>query len=197
MTLANLYDEGARGDHRDTAPARPGSAQMRPTCPERHAVMMEGKGDLLPVSAFPVDGTWPTGTTQWEKRNIALEIPIWDPEFCIQCNKCTMVCPHAAIRAKVYEPSDARRRSGNLPVPADSRATEFDGMSYTMQVAPEDCTGCNLCVNVCPAKDKNNPRHKAINMEPHAATTSSPSGELLVLPRSSGARPHAVCRAST
>jgi pyruvate-ferredoxin/flavodoxin oxidoreductase len=129
------------------------------------AVMMAGKGDLLPVSAFPVDGTWPSATTRWEKRNIALEIPIWDSSLCIQCNKCAFVCPHATIRAKVYDPAAL----GSAPESfrsTDFKAKDFKGMKFTIQVAPEDCTGCRLCVNVCPAKDKSNPRHKAINMEP-------------------------------
>jgi len=127
------------------------------------AVMMAGKGDLLPVSAFPVDGTWPMGTCRWEKRNIALEIPIWDPALCIQCNKCAMVCPHAAIRAKVYDAAHLDRAPDTY-LSMDYKAKEFRGMKFTIQVAPEDCTGCKLCVNVCPAKDKANPRHKAINM---------------------------------
>jgi len=129
------------------------------------ATLMAGKGDLLPVSAFPVDGTWPTGTARWEKRNIAAEIPIWDPDICIQCNKCVMVCPHAAIRAKVYEPA-ALEGAPQAFLSADYRAKDLRGMKYTLQVAPEDCTGCRLCVQVCPAKDKTNPRRKAINMEP-------------------------------
>jgi pyruvate-ferredoxin/flavodoxin oxidoreductase len=131
------------------------------------AVMIEGKGDLLPVSAFPVDGTWPTGTTQWEKRAIALEIPVWDEEICIQCNKCTFVCPHATIRAQVYEPEALKGAPATFKS-TDFRGREFGGHKYTIQVAPEDCTGCSLCVMVCPAKDKSNPRHKAINMEPMA-----------------------------
>jgi pyruvate-ferredoxin/flavodoxin oxidoreductase len=128
------------------------------------AVMLAGKGDLLPVSAFPVDGTWPVGTARWEKRNLALEIPVWDAKVCVQCNQCALVCPHAAIRAKVY---DERDLSGS-PAAFKStayRGTEYKGKLFTIQVAPEDCTGCNLCVNVCPAKDRTNPKHKAINME--------------------------------
>ncbi len=127
------------------------------------AVMMEGKGDLLPVSAFPVDGTWPLGTTKWEKRNIALEIPEWDAALCIQCNKCAMVCPHAAIRAKVYVPSELAGAPGTFKA-VDFKGAEYKGQKYTIQVAPEDCTGCTLCVEVCPAKDKSNPKHKAIDM---------------------------------
>ncbi len=129
------------------------------------AVMMINKGDLLPVSAFPVDGTFDTATTQWEKRNIALEIPIWDPKICIQCNKCAMVCPHASIRAKVYDPAHLAKAPASFRS-TDYKGKEFAGMKFTIQVAPEDCTGCKLCVNVCPAKDKANPKHKAINMEP-------------------------------
>jgi pyruvate-ferredoxin/flavodoxin oxidoreductase len=129
------------------------------------AVMLAGKGDLLPVSAFPVDGTWPTGTAKWEKRNLAADIPVWDTSICIQCNQCTLACPHAAIRAKVYEPAElAGAPEGFRAV--DYKAADLKGLKYTLQVAPEDCTGCNLCVEVCPAKDKSNPRRKAINMEP-------------------------------
>ena len=129
------------------------------------AVMMEGKGDLLPVSAFPIDGTWPSGTTKWEKRNIALEIPEWDSSICIQCNKCALVCPHAAIRAKVYVPSALAGAPGTFKS-VDYKGPEYKGQKYTIQVAPEDCTGCTLCVEVCPAKDKSNPKHKAIDMVP-------------------------------
>ena len=127
--------------------------------------MIAGHGDRLPVSAFPVDGTWPTGTTRWEKRNIAAEIPVWDAAICIQCNKCALVCPHAAIRARVFEPlllegAPATFKSDRF------RAADFEGWRYTIQVAPEDCTGCSLCVMFCPAKDKWNPKHKAIDMAP-------------------------------
>jgi pyruvate-ferredoxin/flavodoxin oxidoreductase len=127
------------------------------------AVMIEGNGDLLPVSAFPVDGTWPVATSKWEKRNIALEIPQWDPAICIQCNKCVLVCPHAAIRAKVYEPARLDEAPATFKT-TPYRGAEFKGLGYTLQVAPEDCTGCTLCVRVCPAKDKSNPSHKAIDM---------------------------------
>jgi pyruvate-ferredoxin/flavodoxin oxidoreductase len=129
------------------------------------AVMLEGKGDLLPVSAFPVDGTWPVGTAKWEKRNIALEIPVWDPAICIQCNKCAMVCPHAAIRAKVYPEDELAHAPPTFQAMA-WKGQDFPGARYTIQVAPEDCTGCTLCVAVCPAKDKSNPRHKALDMHP-------------------------------
>jgi len=131
------------------------------------AVMMAGKGDLLPVSAFPVDGTWPVATAKWEKRNLALEIPVWDTKVCIQCNQCALVCPHAAIRAKVYEESALADAPATFKSTA-YKAPEYKGKMFTIQVAPEDCTGCNLCVNVCPAKDRTSPKHKAINMEPQA-----------------------------
>ncbi|MCP5532914.1 MAG: pyruvate:ferredoxin (flavodoxin) oxidoreductase [Akkermansiaceae bacterium] len=129
------------------------------------ALMLAGKGDLLPVSAFPVDGTWPTGTTQWEKRNIAEEIPVWETDICIQCNKCSLVCPHAAIRPKVYQPELLENAPPTFKS-TDFKVRDFAGMKYTLQVAAEDCTGCHLCVQVCPAKDKSNPSRKAINMAP-------------------------------
>ncbi|MDQ7840585.1 MAG: pyruvate:ferredoxin (flavodoxin) oxidoreductase [bacterium] len=128
-------------------------------------VIAANMGDLLPVSAFPVDGTWPVGTTQWEKRNIALEIPVWDAEICIQCNKCVLVCPHATIRAKYYDPELLKGAPPTFKSTA-FRSQEVKGLEYTLQVAPEDCTGCSLCVMVCPVKDKTNPKHKAINMAP-------------------------------
>ena len=128
------------------------------------ALLLAGKGDWLPVSAFPVDGTWPVGTAKWDKRNLAQEIPVWDPVICIQCNKCAMVCPHAAIRAKVYAPEDLTGAPSTFKA-VDYKGHEFPGFRYTIQVAPEDCTGCNLCVMVCPAKDKSNPKHKAIDMQ--------------------------------
>ncbi|HEV8118386.1 MAG TPA: pyruvate:ferredoxin (flavodoxin) oxidoreductase, partial [Thermoanaerobaculia bacterium] len=129
------------------------------------AVMVANKGDLLPVSAFPVDGTWPVATSQWEKRNIAAEIPVWDPAICIQCNKCALVCPHAAIRVKTYEPAHLASAPATFKS-CDFRAADYAGHKYTVQVAPEDCTGCTLCVMFCPAKDKSNPKHKAIDMHP-------------------------------
>ncbi|MHC4975423.1 MAG: pyruvate:ferredoxin (flavodoxin) oxidoreductase [Planctomycetota bacterium] len=131
------------------------------------SLMLSDLGELLPVSAFPPDGTWETATSRWEKRNIASEIPIWEPDVCIQCNKCALVCPHAAIRAKVYEPESLAGAPCSFKSD-DYRAKDLRGLKYTIQVAPEDCTGCNLCVEVCPSKDKANPRRKAINMEAHA-----------------------------
>ncbi len=131
------------------------------------AVMLAGKGDSLPVSAFPLDGTWPVGTAKWEKRNLAREIPTWDPAICIQCNQCAFVCPHATIRAKVYDPAALDGKPASFQHNT-YRGPDFKGLAYTIQVAPEDCTGCGLCVEVCPAKDKSNPRHKAIDMTPQS-----------------------------
>ena len=129
--------------------------------------MISGNGDALPVSAMPPDGTFPTGTARWEKRNIAQQIPVWDEELCIQCGKCVLVCPHAVIRAKVY---DAAQLSAAPPLfkSADPRWRDFSSLRYTLQVAPEDCTGCRLCVEACPAKSKSEAKHKAINMEEQA-----------------------------
>ncbi len=128
------------------------------------AAILAGKGDDIPVSAMPIDGTWPTGTTQWEKRNIALEIPAWDPAVCIQCGKCSIACPHATIRIKVYDPKCVANAPATFKS-TDAKGKEFAGMKCTVQVAPEDCTGCGNCVEVCPAKNKAEPRRKAINME--------------------------------
>ena len=129
------------------------------------ATMLAGLGDSLPVSAFPPDGTWPTGTTKWEKRNIAEEIPIWKSELCTQCNHCAVACPHAAIRAKVVEP-DAMLNAPDTLESLEVKARDMKGQRYVLQVAPEDCTGCNLCVEVCPSRDRNNFDIKAINMQP-------------------------------
>ncbi len=129
------------------------------------AMMLSNHGDRLPVSAFPVDGTWPVATAKWEKRSIATEIPVWDEAICIQCNKCALVCPHAAIRAKVAAPGALTGRPPTFKsVPY--KGAEYAGMDYIIQVAPEDCTGCSLCVMVCPAKDKANPKHKALDLHP-------------------------------
>jgi pyruvate-ferredoxin/flavodoxin oxidoreductase len=129
------------------------------------AEILAGRGDLLPVSAFPADGTYPTATAQWEKRNIALEVPVWEPDLCIECGKCVLVCPHSTIRAKVCDPSDlADAPEGYKTIPAKWR--EMPDKLYSLQVAVEDCTGCKLCVEVCPAKDKSSPKRKALNMQP-------------------------------
>ncbi len=127
--------------------------------------IIQGNGDLLPVSALPIDGTFPTGTAQWEKRNIALEIPEWDEQLCIQCGKCVLVCPHAVIRAKVYE-SDKLKGAPEKFKAVPAKWQNFKEMKYTLQVAPEDCTGCAICIEACPAKSKTEVKHKAINMVP-------------------------------
>ncbi len=127
--------------------------------------MITGDGDSLPVSALPSDGTYPTATTQWEKRNIALEIPVWESDLCIQCGKCVFVCPHAVIREKVYDSSYLDNAPDGWQA-EDARWKDFPNMKYTLAVAPEDCTGCTLCVEVCPAKDKSQVGRKAINMAP-------------------------------
>ncbi|MBI3494317.1 MAG: pyruvate:ferredoxin (flavodoxin) oxidoreductase [Acidobacteria bacterium] len=161
--------------HEVAVPASPTAARHVPavipdTAPDFvkrvTAVMLANHGDRLPVSAFPVDGTWPTGTAKWEKRNIASEIPVWDEQLCIQCNKCALVCPHAAIRVKVY-PSDVLSAAPSTFKHVAFKSHELPG-EYTVQVAPEDCTGCSLCVMMCPAKDKTNPEHRAIDMMPQA-----------------------------
>jgi len=131
------------------------------------AVLMAGDGDQLPVSAFPVDGTFPTGTTKYEKRAIAQTIPIWDPSICIDCGKCAMVCPHATIRMKVFPTSAVEGAPAGF-VTKEFRSRELPDHLLTIQVAPDDCTGCGICVDVCPAKSKTEARHKSINMEPVA-----------------------------
>lgn len=128
------------------------------------ARIIEGKGDSLPVSAIPDDGTWPTGTTQYEKRNIALEVPVWDPETCIQCNKCVNVCPHAVIRAKVYDETELDKAPETFKSIAAKGKGFGENARFTIQVAVEDCTGCALCVEECPAKNKSESGRKAINM---------------------------------
>ena len=131
-------------------------------------LLLEGHGDRLPVSAFPPDGTWPTGTSKYEKRAIALDIPIWESDLCVQCNRCAMICPHAAIRTKVFEPADATDAPEGFRSVPESYTHELEGLDYVVQVAPDDCTGCGLCVEVCPAKDRSQPKRKAINMAPAA-----------------------------
>jgi pyruvate-ferredoxin/flavodoxin oxidoreductase len=129
------------------------------------AEIIAGRGDQLPVSAFPLDGTYPVGTAQWEKRNVAQDVPVWEADLCIECGKCVMVCPHSTIRAKAFESSELDHApEGFKHIPAKWR--ELPDQLYTIQVAVEDCTGCRLCVEVCPAKDKSNSSRKALNMHP-------------------------------
>ncbi len=129
------------------------------------AKIISGEGDDILVSDLPADGTYPTGTSKFEKRNLADEIPVWEPELCIQCAKCALVCPHAAIRAKVYDP----KYLGNAPrtfKSTEAKGASWSGMKYTIQIAPEDCTGCEVCAHVCPGRDKNTPGKRALNMNP-------------------------------
>jgi pyruvate-ferredoxin/flavodoxin oxidoreductase len=166
LTLANLFEVNVPEKITSSIEIPPTVSVHAPEFVRKvTAPIIAGAGDSLPVSAFPVDGTFPVGTSQWEKRNIALEIPVWDEQVCIQCNKCAIVCPHATIRIKVYEPSllaDAPQGWKSM----DYKGPEYKGMKYTVQVAPEDCTGCGICVEICPAKNKSETRLKAINMRP-------------------------------
>ena len=139
------------------------------------AEIMAQRGDALPVSKMPNDGTWPTATTQWEKRNIATEIPAWDSATCIQCMQCSLVCPHASIRGKVFDPA-ALAQAPSTFKSADVKGVvgkSFPGFKYTIQVAPEDCTGCGVCIQRCPAKNKANPALKAINLAPQIPLRAS------------------------
>ena len=164
QTLANLFEVKVPPKVTSTIAMPPLVSPKAPAfVKEVTAEIMGGFGDLIPVSKMPVDGTYPTGTAQWEKRNIALEIPVWDQPVCIQCNKCAMVCPHATIRVKVFGPKYLKDAPPTFKS-MDYKGTEYKGMKYTVQVAPEDCTGCGLCVEVCPAKNKSETRLKAINM---------------------------------
>ncbi len=164
--VAHLHEIPTRGRSLTGAPRPPAVPAAAPEFVQRvTAMMMAGRGDLLPVSAFPVDGTWPSGTTRWEKRNLASDIPVWERDICIQCNQCVLACPHAAIRAKIYPPEQLAGAPATF-LSDDFRSAELKGLKYTLQVAAEDCTGCELCVAVCPAKDKAQPRRKAINMAP-------------------------------
>lgn len=157
---------GDRRTQRRRAPTVPADAPDFVT--RITARIMAGEGDLLPVSAMPVDGTFPTGTARWEKRQIALELPIWDPSICIDCNKCAIVCPHAAIRTKAYDDDVLGALSDDFPTKPFKDRT-LAGMNLTVQVAPDDCTGCGVCVDVCPATSREQVGHKAINMRPARA----------------------------
>lgn len=166
QTLENLYEVNVPQEASSQISRRPPVPSEAPEFVQNVlGTMISGEGDNLPVSVFPADGTFPTATTQWEKRNITLEIPVWEPDICIQCGKCCFVCPHAVIREKVYEPAYLEGAPENWQA-EDARWREFSDMKYTLAVAPEDCTGCGLCIEVCPAKDKSQVGRKAINMAP-------------------------------
>ena len=126
--------------------------------------MVAREGDELPVSLLPCDGTYPTGTSKWEKRNVAQFIPVWEPDVCVQCGKCVMICPHGVIRGKAYDPAQLTNAPASFKS-TEVRDKDFAGQKFTIQVAPEDCTGCGICVDICPAKNKSQPSLKAINME--------------------------------
>jgi pyruvate-ferredoxin/flavodoxin oxidoreductase len=165
-TLAHLHEVPLKNQINGTGGFLPA---MTPNAPAyvRNVLgkLAAGLGDELPVSAFSCDGTFLTATAQYEKRNLALEIPVWDPVVCIQCMKCVAICPHAAIRAKTYAPNELAAAPSNFKA-TEARAPEWKGMKWTLQVAAEDCTGCTLCVEVCPARNKSEAKLKAINMRP-------------------------------
>ena len=167
-TLAHLHEVPLTGKVNGTGPLLPPVTTNAPAF-VRNVLgpIAGGLGDDLPVSAFPNDGTFPTGTAQYEKRNLATDIPVWDLAVCIQCMKCVAICPHATIRAKVYEPAALAGAPANFKS-TDARAPEWKGMKWSLQVAAEDCTGCALCVEVCPARNKTEAKLKAINMRPQA-----------------------------
>ncbi|MCA9402177.1 MAG: pyruvate:ferredoxin (flavodoxin) oxidoreductase [Candidatus Omnitrophica bacterium] len=165
-TLANLFEIDVPAKVTSDREFQPAVVAEAPEFVRKvTAKMMARQGDLLPVSCLPDDGTYPTGTAKWERRNIAQEIPVWDPDICIQCGKCVAVCPHAVIRTKIYEPAALNGAPATFKT-TQCRDRELQDHNFTIQVAPEDCTGCAICVEVCPVKNKSETRLKAINMEP-------------------------------
>ncbi len=165
-TLAHLYEIPVPEQATSTLTMKPPVPEEAPDFVKNVlGKMIAGEGDNLPVSVLPADGTYPSGTTRWEKRNLALEVPVWEPDICIQCGKCVLVCPHATIRAKVFDPKYLENAPEGFEA-VDARWREFKGWKYTLQVAVEDCTGCTLCVEACPVTDKKDPNRKAINMRP-------------------------------
>jgi pyruvate-ferredoxin/flavodoxin oxidoreductase len=166
QALAHLHKVEVPGEATSEMHRRPAVPEAAPDFVRNVlGAMIAREGDNIPVSALPIDGTYPTGTTKWEKRNITLEVPVWEPDLCIQCGKCSFVCPHAVIREKVYDPKYVESAPDGWEA-VKARWKEFPEMVYTLQVAPEDCTGCGVCVEVCPAKDKSQVGRKAINMAP-------------------------------
>jgi pyruvate-ferredoxin/flavodoxin oxidoreductase len=165
-SLSELHQVAIPAAARSESTRRPFVTDSAPDFVQRvTARLLEGQGDLLPVSALPPDGTFPTATARYEKRAIAQEIPIWDPTLCIDCGKCAVVCPHAAIRMKVYPAADAAGAPAAF-LSKEFRSRELPGYALTIQVAPDDCTGCGVCVEICPARSKSEVKHKAIDMAP-------------------------------
>ncbi len=166
QALENLYRVDPPGEVTSDKQRRPPVTEDAPAfVQDVLGTIIAGEGDSLPVSKLPEDGTYPTATTQYEKRNIALEIPVWEPDLCIQCGKCVMVCPHAVIRQKVYDPKYLEDAPETFKS-TEARFRELPDTMYTLQVAPEECTGCVVCVEACPVKDKSEVGRKAINMAP-------------------------------
>jgi len=166
-------DEALKNIHEVKVPAKATSKLKMPPVVAKTAPqfvqdvtgpIIAGFGDDLPVSAMPADGTFPTATSQYEKRNIAVDIPVWDEKLCIQCAICSFVCPHAVIRMKVYDEKLLKKAPATFKA-VDCKLPEFKGKKFTIQVAPEDCTGCGACVHNCPSKSKEDATHKAINMQ--------------------------------
>jgi pyruvate-ferredoxin/flavodoxin oxidoreductase len=156
-------------------PAQPSAQRHRPPTVASEAppfvqhvtaALLRHEGDRLPVSALPADGTWPVGTARWEKRAIAEQVPEWQPALCIQCNKCAFVCPHAALRIKAFDGAHLGTAPGGFPALPWKDADGWTGAQYTIQVAPDDCTGCTLCVDACPAHDKQDPNRRALELVP-------------------------------
>ena len=174
-TLACLHEVSLPQSHDGAAPeAQARSAQQASEFVRRLTLpLIAGKGDALPVSLFPADGTWPTGTAKYEKRNLALQIPVIESELCTQCGKCVFVCPHAAIRVKAYPAELASEAPASFKQMAIRSKDYPAGWRMTYQVAPEDCTGCTLCVDICPIRDKSNVSRKAINMAEQAPLRAS------------------------
>ncbi len=168
-TLANMFEVPVPATTGGIGLASPVTADAPAFVRDVLGPIIAGNGDWLPVSAFPVDGTFPTGTAKFEKRNIALEIPVWDASVCIQCGKCALVCPHGVIRGKVYDVAELAKAPATFKS-ADARDVEWKktALKFTIQVAPEDCTGCALCVDICPARNKTEVKRKAINMADQA-----------------------------
>lgn len=167
-SLAGLHLVEVPDAATSTLRRRPAVPETAPDFVQRvTARIIEGAGDLLPVSAMPVDGTFPTATSQYERRSIAVEIPIWDPDICTQCALCAIACPHAAIRINAYDPALLEGAPEDFKSrPWQGKDPSLQGYAFTVQVAPEDCTGCAVCVDVCPARSKSEVKHKAINMQP-------------------------------